>query len=879
MRRPALFSPFFALLSLAQTPYVIETVAGSDAAANTIVLEDVRGTAADPSGNLYVSDAARHRVVRIASGGEMSVVAGTGKPGFSGDGGPAEAAELNQPYGVALDAAGNLYIADLQNARVRKVDRTGRISTVAGGGTLPPAISGAEATAVALKAPRNVAVDVTGNLYISDFLDHRVLLVAANGRMNVFAGTGAPGALQETIRATAGPLSYPAGLHVALSGELYVADSGNHAIRRIASGTMTRVLVQDSASFVHLPVGMCFDPLGNMYIASTGFDQVVQVNGSGVPTVVTREVRDIACDGTGNIYVVAPGSVRKVTAAGKTTVLAGTAMRFRGEGSLATRALLHAPTDVKADGAGALYIADTANHRIRKVAAGVITTIAGDGEAGFSGDNGPATVARLFRPQGVAIDNAGNVYVADTQNHRIRKITPGGVISTVAGTGLAGFNGESKPALDAQLHTPTSVAVDSNGVLFVADTGNHRIRRLTASGFLLTIAGSGGRGFGGDGEAALGAKLDTPVGLAFGTAGELYIADQGNRRVRKIAALGTITTVVANAGLPAGLAMDGQGVLCYSDAVTHSILAVEPGGTLRAVAGKGERGYAGDGEAAQEAKLDGPAGLAMDKLGNLYLADSGNHRIRKVSPAAIVPPSLPPPVVEEASVRVWHGAILEATAVAPGMLVTLQGAGIGPPAPLSGTVGAGGALSDTLGDTQVRFDGKPAPILYAQENLMNVQVPYSVAGLSTVKIEVWRGGQSRGWVNVAVKPFLPGIFTAGSGAGPANAINEDLSVNQSGSGAARGGRFTFYATGEGLAEPSLVEGRLADEPYPAPAAAVAVSIDGRAAEITAMGVAASSPGVLQITVRVPVETASGPVPLILSVGGAASQSGVTVFVR
>ncbi|MBL8222470.1 MAG: hypothetical protein JNL62_24745, partial [Bryobacterales bacterium] len=284
-------------------------------------------------------------------------------------------------------------------------------------------------------------------------------------------------------------------------------------------------------------------------------------------------------------------------------------------------------------------------------------------------------------------------------------------------------------------------------------------------------------------------------------------------------------------------------------------------------------------EAAQQAKLDGPAGLAMDKQGNLYLADSGNHRIRKVSPGAVAPPSLPPPVVEEASVRVWHGAILEATAVAPGMLVTLQGTGIGPPVPLSGSVGAGGALSATLGDTQVRFDGKPGPILYAQENLINVQVPYSIAASPTVKIEVWRGGQSRGWVNAAVRPYLPGVFTAGSGAGPANAINEDLTVNQSGNGATRGGLLTFYATGEGLAEPSLVEGRMAEAPYPVPAAAVTVSIDGRPAEIAAMGVAASSAGVVQITVRIPAQTAAGPVPLLLSVGGVASQSGVTVFVR
>ncbi|MBL8175524.1 MAG: hypothetical protein JNK48_12695, partial [Bryobacterales bacterium] len=295
-------------------------------------------------------------------------------------------------------------------------------------------------------------------------------------------------------------------------------------------------------------------------------------------------------------------------------------------------------------------------------------------------------------------------------------------------------------------------------------------------------------------------------------------------------------------------------------------------------AGRGEAGFSGDGAAAQEAKLDGPWGLAMDQVGNLYVADRGNHRIRKVSPGAIAPP-LPPPVVEETSLRIWHGAMLEATAVAPGMLVTLQGTGIGPATPMSGSVGAAGALSATLGDTQVRIGGKAAPILYAQENLINVQAPYSIAGLQTVKMEVVRGGQVRGTASATVKPFVPGIFTAGSGSGPANATNEDLSVNQAGSGAARGGLLTFYATGEGMIEPALVEGKLADVPYPVPAGPVAVSIDGKAAEIVGMGAAATSPGVLQVTVRVPAQAGSGPAPLLLTVGGVSSQAGVTVFVK
>ncbi|MBL8174322.1 MAG: hypothetical protein JNK48_06625, partial [Bryobacterales bacterium] len=596
MRRLPLYLFLFALLSPAQTSYVIETVAGGEAGAHTVAIEDIRGTAVDGAGNLYVSDAARHRVVRIGVSGEMAVVAGTGKPGFSGDGGPGEGAELNQPYGLALDSAGNLFIADLQNARVRKVDMAGRISTVAGGGVGAVSLTPADATGVALKAPRNVAVDTGGNLYISDFLDHRVLRVSG-GRLAIFAGNGLPGAALDSVGATVGAVSYPAGVHAAVTGEIYVADSGNHAIRRISGGAMTRVAVQESASFLHLPVAVCTDPVGNLYAASTGYDQVIQINRNGSASVLAKEVRDITCDGLGNVYVAAGGAVRRVTSSGKSSLVVGAALRFRGEGSLATHALLYSPMDVKADAGGALYIADAGNHRIRKVAAGVITTVAGDGEAGFGGDNGPAAAARLFRPQGVAVDKAGNLYIADTQNHRIRRVTPDGKIATVAGTGVAGFNGDSRPALETQLDTPSAVSVDGSGVLLVADTGNHRIRRLTGSGFLVTIAGTGGRGFSGDGEAAYGARLDTPVGLAFDGKGDLLVSDQGNRRIRKITAGGTIGTVVSNAGLPGGLAVGAGGIVYYSDQATSSVLTVDSGGTVRGFAGRGEAGFSGDGAA------------------------------------------------------------------------------------------------------------------------------------------------------------------------------------------------------------------------------------------------------------------------------------------
>lgn len=878
LRLPLLFS-FFAFISLAQTRFQIQTIAGSDPSSHTISIEDPRGSAADAAGNLYVSDAAKHQVIRISPSGQFTVIAGVGKPGFSGDGGPAKDAQLNQPYGLAIDPTGNLYIADLQNARVRKVDTNGRISTVAGGGTSPPTLSIQDATAVALKAPRNVAADLRGNLYISDFGDHRVLRLGPGGKLFVFAGTGSPGSAASVAVATAGALSFPAGVFVTAADTVFIADSGNHAIRRVDSGIMTRVTVPEAIALINLPVGLCADPAQNVFVASNGFDQVVRLSAEGAVSVIARDVRDVACDTSGNIYIVSVNGARKITPAGNTILLTGASLRFRGEGTLATEALLNQPADIKTGPGGTLYIADTGNNRVRKVDGGIITTAAGDGVAGFGGEGEAAALAHLFRPQAIAVDSAGNLYIADTQNHRVRRVGANGKITTIAGTGLPGFNGDSRPGIETQLHTPCGLAVDASGVVYIADTGNHRIRRVTAGGSLLTVAGTGTRGFGGDGAAASAALIDTPLGMAFDAAGNLYFADNANRRVRKISPSGIITTAAANAGQPAGVAIDAQGVVHISDLATHSVLAIDSAGVLRAIAGSGERGFSGDGAAATEAKLDSPAGLATDASGNVYVADSGNHRIRKLMPAVIEPPTLLPPPVEQNDIRVLHSATLEATSIAPGMLVTLQGSGIGPATPMSGTMGANGSLSTELGTVQVRFDGRPAPILYAQSNLVNVQVPYAIAGQSTTKIEVFRGTESRGVASAMVKAFVPGIFTAGSGAGPANALNEDFSVNQSATPAAKGSLVTFYATGEGSPETAGAEGRLNEPPYPVPAAPVSVTIDGRAAEIAALAVAATSPGVLQITVRVPAPTNSGPVPLAITVGGVASQSGVTIFVR
>jgi sugar lactone lactonase YvrE len=284
--------------------------------------------------------------------------------------------------------------------------------------------------------------------------------------------------------------------------------------------------------------------------------------------------------------------------------------------------------------------------------AGIITTYSGNGTAGSSGDGGQATTAQLIDPTGVAVDSMGNLYIADALSHRIRKVSPAGVISTVAGTGTPGYSGDGGPAVTAQLNFPTGVAVDSAGDFYVVDSANERIRKVTPEGVISTVAGNGTRGFSGDGGPATAAQLDILVGVAVDSAGNLYIADSFNFRIRKINAGGVISTVVGNGtpgdsgdggpataaelGNPTGIAVDSSGNLYFSDIHFHRVRKVTTDGIISTVAGTGTAGFSGDGGPAASSQLNGPIGVAVDSEASLYIADQSNFRIRKVTTSGVI---------------------------------------------------------------------------------------------------------------------------------------------------------------------------------------------------------------------------------------------------
>ena len=323
---------------------------------------------------------------------------------------------------------------------------------------------------------------------------------------------------------------------------------------------------------------------------------------------------------------------------------------FSGDKGAATRASLSEPFGLAVDRAGNLYIADTSNHRIRKVdASGIIVTVAGSEIAGFSGDGGLATSARLNAPTGVAVDRAGNLYIADTYNNRIRKVNTAGIITTAAGNGEARFSGDNIVATGTSLFAPFGLAVDRAGDLYIADTSNQRIRKVSAAGVITTVAGNGIEGFSGDGGAAVRASLDFPTGVVVDDAGNLLITDQSNHRIRKVNTAGIISTIAGNGSdnfsgddaaatkaslnLPVGAAVDAVGNLYIADSSNHRIRTVNSAGIIMTVAGNGIGGFSGDGGAAVSASLSSPGGVAEDAAGNLYIADTLNNRIRKVNAA------------------------------------------------------------------------------------------------------------------------------------------------------------------------------------------------------------------------------------------------------
>jgi uncharacterized protein (TIGR03437 family) len=769
----------------------------------------------------------------------------------------------------------------LGNNRVRRVAPDGTITTVAGNGQKGSGADGGAATGVPLLTPRNVAVDGAGNVYLSEFEGHRVRKVAADGKISTAAGTGIAGFRGDGGAATAAQIAFPAGLAVDRTGALYIADSQNQRIRKILPGGVISTLVgRTPATPLSTPVAVAVDVAGTVYVSDQFAVRACTAGGSW--TNVAGGADDLAVDASGNLYMAVGTYVHKMNGSGTITTYAGDGyLHSIGDDGDATAAELFRPAAVALDTAGNLYIADAGTQRIRKVSGtGKIGTIAGNGVAGFAGDGGPAIAALVRGPMGVAVDAAGNVLVADTGNERIRQISAG-KIATIIGTGTSGLAPEGLPGTQTPVNSPQGICISHAGTLYVVDTANHRVLETAPGMAIATAAGNGSPGDAGDGGLARLAQLNQPAACALDTAGDLFIADTLNHRIRKVTPDGAISTVAgtgtagfsgdggpAPAALlsgPAGIAVDDGGDIYIADTGNNRIRQVTPDGQIQTIAG-GNSASAG---ADPAATLSAPSGLVLDGSGNLYFADTNHNLIRKLIPSAAGPVTSVPVTAPPLSVA--NAASLLPGPVAPGETLTITGLGLGPEAGVAGGLDASGLLANLAGGTEVRFDGVPAPVFYAQASQVNVQAPYTIAGDTSTNIEVRYNGQSAGTATLAVAAAAPALYPA--------VANQDGSLNSQTQPAPRGSVVTVYGTGEGLTDGANISGQAATTPCPKPKLAATLAIGSVNAELLYLGSAPNLVGTLQINARVPGGfVPPGPANAQLTVGTATSPA-ITIWLQ
>jgi uncharacterized protein (TIGR03437 family) len=564
----------------------------------------------------------------------------------------------------------------------------------------------------------------------------------------------------------------------------------------------------------------------------------------------------------------------------------GTSPGWSGDSGPALSAQFTNPLRVAVDAKGNLYITDYSNHSVRKVTRndGIVVTIAGNGSLGFSGDGGQGAGSQVSNILDVVVDPSGNVYIADSLNSRVRRVDPSGVITTYAGNGSRGYAGDNGQASTATLYFPAGLALDAAGNLYIADYGNATVRKVNkATGVITTVAGVGYSVFGaspGDGGLATKAFLSLPYSVGLDAAGNIYIGDIGTSSIRRVgAADGKIATYVQNF-VAQNFAMDASGVIYYPDYKTNTVQKILPGGTRLWIAGNGTSGFTGDGGPATSAQFNLPYGVAVDANGNVFVADAGNAVIRRLAPVAFSVGA----VANAASIQAFSppvsGSGDASNSIAPGEIVVLFGSGIGP-ADLVVATPQNGSFPTSLSGTQVMINGRAAPLIYTSAGVVAAIVPYSVSGLNSAQVSVIYQGKTSSVSTLSVAPSAPGIFTANaSGSGQAAALNQDGTLNSAANPAPAGSVITLYATGEGQTSPGGVDGQIAGlKNLASPLQPVSATIGGLPAVIDYAGAAPTLvAGVLQVNVEVPAGFAPGSsIPVVLQIGGVNSPT-VTIAV-
>ncbi len=704
-----LFSCYAA--AMAQPPvaiaYRVDTAAGSNLTLEGVpALEEyisyLNTIAVDRQGNVYYNDVSRCLIRKIDAAGIVATVAGNGTSGYSGDGGPATAAQINGDANIAVGASGNLYVGDTYNLVIRRVTPDGIIRTIAGTGRTGSTGDGGPALAASLSLLSGIALDAQENVYVAT-VDGRVRKITGDGKIDTIAGTGTPGFSGDGGDARSARID-PNDVAVDGDGNVFIIEL--FRVRKVTpDGIITTVAGTgqpgsngegDGGPAISAKLGVvsfgAIDGKGGLYLPEANTGRVRHLRADGIiETAAGSGLVGFAGDGgpalqakfnilnataagpDGSLYIteIFNHRIRKVNPEGVISTFAGRG-RYAGDQGPASAAILNDPVGVAIDGSGNLYFSESHGARIRKVdTSGTIVTVAGTGKPGQASASGPdATQLDLVNAGAMAADSAGNVYFVE--GRIIRRLSPSGELATFAGNGQLGRQGDNGPATSASFGgTPQGLAVDGGGSLYIADSSNSVIRRVTADGIIRTIAGTiGTSGFGGDGGPATSARLSNPKGIAFDPAGNLFVVDSNNRRVRRIAPDGTISTVAGNGRLdfldngwpapqgdggkavnaqlfaPLGLAVDPAGSIFIGENISgyyygNRIRRVTSDGLIETVAGTGDYGFSGDGGLARYAQVHGVSQPASNANGQVYFADSLNARVRVLTPiyGTLTPPS------------------------------------------------------------------------------------------------------------------------------------------------------------------------------------------------------------------------------------------------